>query len=671
MTASTARDGFAAYERARDAVLRMRRSPSAGEAPQPSAYWTEELSNIDYMLEATPLVVRKLRHHAFHITGIRPYDYRAKADTRRRFFEERLASLRALGGDALLVPEPRALGGFGYEIDGRLFNVDTLKFYEALIAMARGGVLAWIRASSRPVVCEIGAGWGGFAYQFKTLFPASTYVIVDFPELFTFSATYLGTVFPDARLLFHDGGDAASLDGWRDADFVFVPQAQADLVSGIPLDLAVNMVSFQEMTDAQVRAYARMAARAGCPRLYSLNRNRSPYNTELTSVSAALADDYALREIEVLGRDYTTAVKRSPAPTRAGGKRELGYRHLIGDLRPSGSRVTLGMTLYNNAGHLPDAIGSILAQTYRDFALIMVDDGSTNATESIAMSYQARDPRVRYHRHEQRKGMIAAWREVAELAARECPSADRFAWVSDHDRWHPRWLEALLRELDGAPDAVLAYPLTRRLTPAGAVIDKEPRRFDTAGLADVGERWRHLCRHAVGAGDMVYGLMRVDALQAAGIFRPVLRPDRLLVAELVLRGEIRQVPEVLWSRRSAAAASVVRQRHTLMLSGTEPRWFWWPPWLQHGWVLRREYSARALERLGLIPAGWRRMVRRYQLGYFWRHLRKSETSSLAGRAVQRVLLARKLLKHYCRHAMYHTLVGLHGILARMRRSDRT
>ena len=100
------------------------------------------------------------------------------------------------------MPESPALGGFGYDIDGRLFNVDTLKFYEVLIGMERGGVLAALRERERPVVCEIGAGWGGFAYQFKTLFPRSTYVIVDFPELFLFSATYLATVFPDARLAF-------------------------------------------------------------------------------------------------------------------------------------------------------------------------------------------------------------------------------------------------------------------------------------------------------------------------------------------------------------------------------------------------------------------------------------------------------------------------------------
>ncbi|MGH7554330.1 MAG: putative sugar O-methyltransferase, partial [Longimicrobiales bacterium] len=275
----------AAYERARDAVLKMTHprtlAPSHPRTTgtDPSAYWLEELATIDYMVEASPLIVRKLRHHAFHITGIRPYDYRSKDDSRRAHFEARLQALRDLAGDSLLVPESPALGGFGYDIGGRLFNVDTLKFFEVLIGMERGGVLGAVRGIEHPVVCEIGAGWAGFAYQFKTLVPRTTYVIVDFPELFLFSATYLGTLFPEAKLLFCGTPASPGIEGWRDADFVFVPNTLAHLVPAVPLDLTVNMVSFQEMTGAQVKGYAKMAAAAGCPLLYSLNRDRSPYNT--------------------------------------------------------------------------------------------------------------------------------------------------------------------------------------------------------------------------------------------------------------------------------------------------------------------------------------------------------------------------------------------------------
>jgi glycosyltransferase involved in cell wall biosynthesis len=682
---------FHAYLRAREAVLRMKQSDASGGAVHPSDYWAEELENIDYLADASPLIIRKLRHHAFHITGIRPYDYRSKGDGRREHFEARLSALRALGGDSLLVPESPALGGFGYTIGGQLINVDTLKFYEVLVGMDRGGVLTAIRGVDRPVVCEIGAGWAGFAYQFKTLFPRATYVLVDFPELFLFSATYLQSVFPQARMLFAGTAPGGGLDGWRDADFVFVPNTLAHLVRTLSPDLTVNMVSFQEMTDAQVRAYASIAAGSGCPLLYSLNRERSPYNTELVSVSDALSDFYRLTEVPVLDTDYTSAMKKPPKAVRMVGRSELGYRHQVGRLdaaarsdaiagaggsgaaahdRPAGPRVVLGMTLYNNASHLPEAIESLLAQTWRDFTLLLLDDASTDGTEEIARRYAANDARVRYVRHHERKAMIGTWHAVAERAAGEHPLAEFFAWVSDHDRWHPRWLERLVGELERDPGAVLAYPITRRMAQTGEELEKGPRLFDTSQQTDLATRWKHFCVEGVGSGDMVYGLMRIDALRKAGIFRRVLRPDRLLMAELTLHGRIRQVPEVLWFRRQSSGTSVARQRSTLVLQGQEPPWFGWPPWFQHSLVLWREYVRPRQPPLPIGRRRWIAMLLRYQTSYGWRHLRKTETSHALGRGVKGAIWSRKIVRHHYHHAVYNALIGARTLWGRTRRLSR-
>ena len=65
--------------------------------------------------------------------------------------------------------------------------------------------------------------------------------------------------------------------------------------------------------------------------------------------------------------------------------------------------------------------------------------------------------------------------------------------MSDHDRWHPRWLARLVAELDGDPGAVLAYPITRRMDQTGEELEKGPRLFDTATASTLQERWRRFC----------------------------------------------------------------------------------------------------------------------------------------------------------------------------------
>jgi glycosyltransferase involved in cell wall biosynthesis len=725
--------GLRAYEEVRAAVLRVKahasasgRPPQGGphtsgpleggshtstglglealaKAAQPSDYWEEELAHIDYLIEASPLIVRKLRHHAYHITSIRAYDYRAQDDGRREGFAARLRALVELGGPELVVPEHEALGGFGHRLlwpvsterpdageeaaASALFNVDTIKFLEVLVGMKRAGVLDSLRqraaGGTRPTVVEIGAGWGGFAYQLMTLLPTTRYVIVDFPELFLFSATYLKTVFPNARVVIlgqggdHDDADAAAAA----ADIVFIPNAEADRVKALAPDLTVNMVSFQEMTSAQVRAYAALAHAAGCPRIYSLNRDRSRYNTQLSSVTEQLSPFYDLRDVPVLETSYMAAMRKPATPKKpkkmekaekADGVKprvtpesdEFAYRHVVGErrdrVREDGPVVAIGATLFNRAEYLPRALDSILNQTYANFRLVLLDDGSSDETERIAREYAARDPRVTYIRHPTRQGMTATWRHAFE-AATAADSVEYFAWASDHDVWDPRWLETLLGELRRHPEAVLAYPHTRRVDEQDRLLDKPTRLFHTAGMADLEARWRFVCSELVASGDMVYGVARVGAMKAAGVFRDVICPDRLLMAELALQGEFRMVPGELWFRRQfagavrggAAGSSVERQR-TSLFAGDGPSGRWLPPWLQHGRSLWRHYVTGEPDPVRRRAAARRTL--RYVAVYALRHHQKSPTHKVMFGIYWTIRCAWKKAKHYVLLGVFYTLV---------------
>jgi hypothetical protein len=145
---------------------------------------------------------------------------------------------------------------------------------------------------------------------------------------------------------------------------------------------------------------------------------------------------------------------------------------------------------------------------------------------------------------------------------------------------------------------VLAYPLSLRIGADGGELKpwvrgrrgrpvrKQPWRFDTAGLPDPGERLHRAVR-GMSAGNMVYGLFRDEALERAGVFREVVRPDRLLVAELALLGEFRQVPELLWYRRFRAEVTVARQRAAFFPDGVPARHRL--PWIAtHAAALREE-----------------------------------------------------------------------------------
>ena len=281
-------------------------------------------------------------------------------------------------------------------------------------------------------------------------------------------------------------------------------------------------------------------------------------------------------------------------------------------------RVVFGMTAYNRPDTLARTLESLLSQTYRDFVLLILDDAPGPEVRAIVDTYAALDPRVRYEANPQRLGMIGNWRRAFSRARALYPQSEYFAWVSDHDIWHPRWLEVLVPQLELHPEAVLAYGQTVRVYPT----IRRAAAFATAtqGVTSRAERLR--LATAMTAGNRIYGLFRASTLARAGVFRPVLMPDRQILVELALFGEFRQVPELLWYREVAGAFSYGRQRR-MFFTGRSPLHTYLPFALQHSAVLLWDFAlrGRGLPQVGRLDGA----------GYAWLQLYYSTVRLIAHR----------------------------------------
>jgi len=97
-------------------------------------------------------------------------------------------------------------------------------------------------------------------------------------------------------------------------------------------------------------------------------------------------------------------------------------------------KVSVVIRTYNRAYIVAEAIESALNQTYGDFELLVVDDGSTDNTPEVVRRFQ--DPRLRYIRHEKNRGVGAACNTGAAEAQGEW-----IAFLDSDDIWKPEKLE--------------------------------------------------------------------------------------------------------------------------------------------------------------------------------------------------------------------------------------
>lgn len=94
----------------------------------------------------------------------------------------------------------------------------------------------------------------------------------------------------------------------------------------------------------------------------------------------------------------------------------------------------------NASGLLARAIQTVLDQTFQDFELIVVDDGSTDGSADTIRSFASRDPRIRHLRFETNVGLPA----LTTAKAFEMARGQYVAWQFDDCEWYPHHLKTLL-----------------------------------------------------------------------------------------------------------------------------------------------------------------------------------------------------------------------------------
>ena len=110
--------------------------------------------------------------------------------------------------------------------------------------------------------------------------------------------------------------------------------------------------------------------------------------------------------------------------------------------------VSVIIPAYNSARYVTDAVDSVLAQTFKDFEVLVIDDGSTDDTESVMRRYGSQ---VRYIRQQNGGVSVARNRGIRESRGRYV------AFLDADDTWYAHKLERQLAAIEKQADYRVCY----------------------------------------------------------------------------------------------------------------------------------------------------------------------------------------------------------------------
>lgn len=268
--------------------------------------------------------------------------------------------------------------------------------------------------------------------------------------------------------------------------------------------------------------------------------------------------------------------------------------------------VSIGLPVYNGAALLAEALEAVARQTYTDLEIIIGDNASADDTAEIVDAFARRDSRVRYFRNEQNVGAPDNFNRTFLASNRTY-----FKWASHDDLLAPTFIERCVEALERDPQAVVAFTRIAAIGEDGEVRKRLPPQLPATGDVDPVRRFDAVATGRHG-GFPLWGVMRADALASTRLHQRFPGGDKVLLAELALRGSFSEVEEELFflrahGGRSVAAMPSIYLRASWHAPEMNPR-FLVPHWRMAGGYLRAveeaPLSRRRRQRARLAMVTW-------------------------------------------------------------------
>jgi glycosyltransferase involved in cell wall biosynthesis len=212
-------------------------------------------------------------------------------------------------------------------------------------------------------------------------------------------------------------------------------------------------------------------------------------------------------------------------------------------------KVSIGMPVYNGEKYIRMALDSLLAQTFKDFELIISDNASSDRTWKILNEYATKDNRVVLYRQKENIGITKNFIFVLDHA-----QGEYFMWAACDDLWEPSYIYTLVGNLSSNHSAVLSFSVFNTIDEYGGEICKYPFLYKLPSDKLFRRLWNYIMQDEyLGKANCIYSLMRRSAIQSVVQFigwkENIWGADMLLVFGLLLMGDIIIDRELLFHKR--------------------------------------------------------------------------------------------------------------------------